>query len=128
MASGGAFKNGAGSIIQFTVSMFPDSSQPGGFRTQVDFDYANKDLQCQIYGQLIAQPTDPIGQQNFINALAGAMVQEAQSPGAPPQAAAAYGYGATAASAAQAFAEREATVGDVRKACSWGEAANTPNT
>src|SRR5437660_1386762 len=111
MATIGQFQNGAGQIIQFAVEMRSAS-------IVVTFDDANKDLQCNIYGQLIAQPNDPVGQQNLVNALANAIVQEAQANGFLPLAQL---YLLNPQNAID-LAAREVTSGEIRKACSWGEA------
>lgn len=120
MATVGAFRNGGGEIIVFAVIMERDQVN-GGYRTIVKFDDHNKDLQCEIYGQLIAKPKDPIGQQNFINELAKRMQEESQTnPNVPSAVATAYQLNPEFA---LTEATRQATVGEIRKACSWGEAS-----
>ena len=116
MATAGAFYNGNGDIITYIVELYPTGGMTWG--TRVTFDDQNKDLQCQIYGQLIAEPADPVGQENFITSLADTLIQEAASPGAPSGASYYYALPGNARS----VAEYEATLGEVRKACSWGEA------
>jgi hypothetical protein len=120
MATVGAFRNGAGEIIVFAVTIERDLVN-GGHQTIVTFDDHNKDLQCEIYGQLIAKPKDPIGQQNFIKELAERMLEESRTnPNVPPALANAYQLNPEFA---LTEATRQATVGEIRKACSWGEAS-----
>ncbi len=118
MATIGEFYNGNGDLIFFAVTITPDRSGQAPFVVSVTFTEESKDLQCKMYGQLIADPADATGQQNLINALGAAINNEIANPQAPV-AAQYYFYGTTRA---RDVAEEMVTRGEIRKACSWGEA------